>query len=101
MRGRIFLIGICILLIGTIVILNKKANEVKDVVQLNVINAKYDNGFVIIELEDSEEYKTVEEYSIDKIKIINIQNEKPYLKKYFTANGRLINIELFYNDSLI
>ncbi len=95
MRGRIFLIGICILLIGTIVILNKKANEIKDVVQLNVINAKYDNGFVIIELEDSEEY------SIDKIKIINIQNEKPYLKKYFTANGRLINIELFYNDSLI
>lgn len=66
MRGRIFLIGICILLIGTIVILNKKANEIKDVVQLNVINAKYDNGFVIIELEDSEEY------SIDKIKIINI-----------------------------
>ena len=95
MRGRIFLIGICILLIGTIVILNKKANEIKDVVQLNVINAKYNDGFIIIELEDSEEY------SIDKIKIINIQNEKPYLKKYFTDNGRLINIELFYNDSLI
>lgn len=95
MRGRIFLIGICILLIGIMITLQNSTKKIDNSIQLNVINAKYNDGFIIIELEDSEEY------SIDKIKIINIQNEKPYLKKYFTDNGRLINIELFYNDSLI
>lgn len=77
MRGRIFLIGICILLIGIMITL-QNSKKIDNSIQLNVINAKYNDGFIIIELEDSEEYKTVEEYSINKIKIINIKEKSPY-----------------------
>ena len=77
LRGRIFLIGICILLIGIMITL-QNSKKIDNSIQLNVINAKYNDGFIIIELEDSEEYKTVEEYSINKIKIINIKEKSPY-----------------------
>lgn len=101
MRGRIFLIEICILLIGIMISLQNSTKKIDNSIQLNVINAKYNDGFIIIELEDSEEYKTVEEYSINKIKIINIKEKSPYLKKYFNRYGHLLKVELFYNDSLI
>ena len=101
MRGRIFLIGICILLIGIMISLQNSTKKIDNSIQLNVINAKYNDGFIIIELEDSEEYKTVEEYSINKIKIINIKEKSPNLKKYFNRYGHLLKVELFYNDSLI
>ena len=81
--------------------LQNSTKKIDNSIQLNVINAKYNDGFIIIELEDSEEYKTVEEYSINKIKIINIKEKSPYLKKYFNRYGHLLKVELFYNDSLI
>lgn len=79
---KVFFIAIYILtfvvMIGTMRILFHTGKEVENIVQINVINAKYNDGFIIIELEDSEEYKTVEEYSINKIKIINIKEKSPY-----------------------
>lgn len=79
---KVFFIAIYILtfvvMIGTMRILFHTGKEVENIVQINVIDAKYNDGFIIIELEDSEEYKTVEEYSINKIKIINIKEKSPY-----------------------
>lgn len=103
---KVFFIAIYILtfvvMIGTMRILFHTGKEVENIVQINVIDAKYDNGFIVIELQNSEDnYNLIERYDISEVKIINIENEKPYLKKYFNKHNKVVYIELFYNDSLI
>ena len=51
---KVFFIAIYILtfvvMIGTMRILFHTGKEVENIVQINVIDAKYDNGFIVIEL---------------------------------------------------
>ena len=76
--------------------------NIENIVQQNVISAKYDNGFIVFELEDSEtNYSNIEKYDIAIVKKKYIKEEKSYVKKYFNGYGRLLKIELFYNDSIL
>ena len=98
---KVFSIAICILLSVVLIMFHNSTKEIDNVIQLNVIDAKYDDGFIIIELEDSEDHKTIEQYSIKKIAIINTKDKNSYIKKYFNIYGKLLKVELFYNNKLI
>lgn len=98
---KVFSIAICILLSAVLIMLHNSTKKIDNVIQLNVIDAKYDDGFIIVELEDSEGHKTIEEYSINKIAIVNTKEKNSYIKKYFNRYGDLLEIELFYNNTLI
>lgn len=90
----IFLLLVCI---NT----NNKNKEVKKFIEQNVISAKYEEGFIVVELENAREnYSTIERYDISLVTIKSTTEEKSYIKKNFNGYGKLISIELFYNDSM-
>ena len=93
---------ISLILLGMCIIWANKKNDVKTVIERNVISARYDDGFIVVEEEDEEtNISRIKRYEIDRVNIIDIKEKKPYIKKYFNRNGKLLVIELFYSEGIL
>ena len=102
MKSKIIFYGILmslsIFLLLVSINTNNKNKEVKKVIEQNVISAKYEEGFIVIELEsDRENCSTIERYDISLVTIKYIDEEKSYVNKYFNGYGKLKEVILFYN----
>lgn len=87
----IFLFLVCIKTV-------KEKKKIKIVREQNVISAKYEDGFIVIELEsDKENCSTIERYDISLGTIKYIDEEKSYVNKYFNGYGELEEVILFCN----
>lgn len=91
----IFLLLVCINTSNT-----KK--EIKTVREQNVISAKYEDGVIVVELEDEgESFTSIEKYDISLVTIKAIAEEKSYIKKHFNGYGKLKEVILFYNGEIL
>lgn len=99
LRGILFLL---IGLLGIQINYHKQMKEVKTVTQQNIISAKYEDGFIVLEVEsERKNYSSIERYDISLVKRKYIEAENSYVKKYFNGYGKLIEIELFYNSEIL
>lgn len=102
---KYLLIGILFLVIGLLVIQINHHKQMKvrgTVTEEKVISAKYEDGFIVIEVEsEGKNYSSIEKYDISLVKRKYIEAENSYVKKYFNGYGKLIEIELFYNSEIL
>ena len=106
MKSKIIFYGILmslsIFLLLVSINTNNKNKEVKKVIEQNVISAKYEEGFIVIELEsDRENCSTIERYDISLVTIKYNDEEKSYVNKYFNGYGKLKEVILFYNGEIL
>lgn len=81
---------------------HKQMKEVGTVTEEKVISAKYEDGFIVLEVEsERKNYSSIERYDISLVKRKYIEAENSYVKKYFNCYGKLIEIELFYNSEIL
>lgn len=94
-------IVVIVLLFGKIINDIKINNGVKNIIEQSVISVQYEDGFVILELENNEQhYSNIEKYSIDIVDIKYINERNNYIKKYFNGYGKLVKVELFSNINI-
>lgn len=100
LRGILFLvIG---LLAGIQINYHKQMKEIGRVTEEKIISAKYEDGFIVIEVEsEGKNYSSIAKYDISLVKRKYIEEENSYVKKYFNRNGKLVEIELFYNSEIL
>ena len=102
---KYLLIGILFLVLGLLVIQINHHKQMKErgaVTEEKVISAKYEDGFIVLEVEsEREKYSIIERYDISLVKRKYIEAENSYVKKYFNGYGKLIEIELFYNSEIL
>lgn len=97
---KCFLI-VALILVNVLILINgvETTEEIKTVIEQNVIAAKYEDGFIVVELEsDSEKCSTIERYDISLVTIKYIDEEKSCVNKYLNENDKLKKVILFYND---
>ena len=98
---RVSLFLVIGLLAGIQINHHKQMKEIGTVTEEKVISAKYEDGFIVLEVEsERKNYSSIERYDISLVKRKYSEEENSYVKKYFNRNGKLIEIELFYNESI-
>lgn len=81
---------------------HKQMKEIGRVTEEKIIAAKYEDGFIVFEVEsEKKNYSSIERYDISLVKRRYIETENSYVKKYFNGYGKLIDIILFYNSEIL
>lgn len=101
-----YLLGVSLFLVigllGIQINHHKQMKEIGTVTEEKVISAKYEDGFIVLEVEsERKNYSSIERYDISLVKRKYIEAENSYVKKYFNGYGKLIEIELFYNSEIL
>lgn len=99
---RVSLFLVIGLLAGIQINHHKQIKEIETVTEEKVISAKYEDGFIVLEVESERmNYNSIERYDISLVKRKYIEEKNSYAKKNFNRNGKLVKIILFYNSEIL